>query len=62
MYIQDYSPKAGPTSGGTKIVVKGMGFNQFRFENGSHTSTPIWVRFIDAVDNHTLAEETPAFD
>ena len=39
-----------------------MGFNQFRFENGSHTSTPIWVRFIDAVDNHTLAEETPAFD
>jgi hypothetical protein len=26
-YIQDYSPKAGPTSGKTKIKVRGLGFN-----------------------------------
>ena len=27
MFITDYSPKAGPTYGNTKIKVKGMGFD-----------------------------------
>jgi hypothetical protein len=31
LYISDYGPKAGPTSGKTVIRVRGMGFNQFKF-------------------------------
>ena len=61
IYVEDYNPKAGPTSGKTKIKVKGLGFNQFKFENGT-TDNPIWVRFIHAFTNQTLAEETKSFN
>lgn len=37
MFIIDYSPKAGPTYGNTVIKVKGMGFDQFKDENGKRT-------------------------
>lgn len=61
-YILDYSPKSGPTSGKTKIVVKGMGINQFKFDNGTTKYEPMWVRFVDYLTNETLAEATQVFD
>jgi hypothetical protein len=35
LFIQDFSPKSGPTSGKTKIKVNGMGFTQFKNDDGS---------------------------
>jgi hypothetical protein len=50
LYISDYGPKAGPTSGKTAIRVRGMGFNQFKFLNGTE-KVKIYVRFIDLYTN-----------
>lgn len=62
IFITDYSPKAGPTSGKTKIVVHGMGFNQFKDDKGNRLADPIWVRFNDSVTGEPLADPTQAFD
>lgn len=35
MLIKTMHPQMGPSSGNTKIVVSGLGLNQFRFENGT---------------------------
>jgi hypothetical protein len=35
MLIQDFGPKSGPVHGKTKITVQGMGFAQFRNEDGT---------------------------
>lgn len=61
LYISDYGPKAGPTSGKTAIRVRGMGFSQFKYQNGS-SSARIWVRFIDAYTNQTISEETLTYN
>lgn len=48
LLIKDYSPKAGPISGKTRITVNGLGFTQFRQpETGKLKPPQIWVRFRD---------------
>jgi len=47
IFIKDFSPKAGPTSGKTRMKVSGMGFNQLKGDNRTESDDPIWIRFID---------------
>ncbi len=35
LFIQGYSPRSGPTYGGTTIKVQGMGFKQIKNDDGS---------------------------
>lgn len=58
MFIQDFTPKAGPTSGKTKIKVTGMGFKQFRNDDGSEKAQPLYVRFRDQLSGDVIAEAT----
>jgi len=46
-YITDYSPKSGPSIGKTLIKVEGMGFVQFRDEDGNKIVEPMWIRMRD---------------
>jgi len=62
LFIQDYSPKSGPTSGKTKIKVQGMGFTQFKNDDSSIRSQPLWVRFKDAATGEILGEPSLAAD
>ncbi len=45
--VQEYGPKAGPTKGKTTVKVKGLGFQQFKNDNGTTANDPLYVRFID---------------
>ena len=49
MVIDDLQPQAGPTSGNTRVRVKGFGFRQFRYANGViREDVPLYAKFIDA--------------
>ena len=39
-----------------------MGFNPIKYENGTGTNDPVWVRFTDSYTNESLGEPTKAFD
>lgn len=62
MYVRDYSPKAGPSHGHTKIVIDGMGFMPFKNETGDNIGMPLWVRFVDKESGEAIGEITEALD
>ena len=62
LFVQDFNPKAGPTSGKTKIKVTGMGFSQFKSDDGKKKQVPLFVRFRDSVTGDFISESTEAFD
>lgn len=62
LLLLDYSPKAGPVHGHTKITVNGMGFLPFKNETGDIQNEPLWVRFIDATTKELLAPPSLAQD
>lgn len=39
-----------------------MGLSQIRFDNGTSTNQPIWVRFVNSVNNESLGDATEAFN
>lgn len=52
----------GPSSGNTKIVVSGLGLNQFRFGNGTTDLETIYVRFIDNSSGNLIGKVKSSFD
>lgn len=61
MLIKSMHPQMGPSSGNTKIVVSGLGLNQFNFGNRTADPTPIYLRFIDTSNGSVIGKERPAF-
>jgi hypothetical protein len=47
LLIKDFSPKAGPISGKTRITVHGYGLTQF-------SAAKIWVRFRDVATDQII--------
>jgi len=47
VFIHDLYPQSGPTTGKTRLVVKGVGLRQFRNDDGSIKDVPIFVKFVD---------------
>ena len=48
MYVHDLRPQAGPTSGNTRVEVSGIGFKQFKYENGTiREDIPLYAKFED---------------
>lgn len=62
LFIDDFSPKSGSTSGKTKIKVKGLGFSQFKNEDSSDKILALYVRFRDSVTGDYIGEATEAYD
>jgi hypothetical protein len=62
MYVRDYSPKAGPSHGHSRIRVDGMGFMPFKNETGDSTGEPLWVRFVDKETGEQIGIATKAQD
>ena len=53
-FVTDYTPKLGPVNGGSVMRFDGMGFQQFKDENGERKIEPTFVRFRDAQTNETI--------
>jgi len=48
VFIHDLHPQAGPTTGKTRLEVKGIGLNQFKRDDGKvRTDVPLYVKFVD---------------
>ena len=48
MFVHDLHPQAGPTSGNTRVEVSGIGFKQFKYENGTiRDDIPLYAKFED---------------
>lgn len=48
MFVHDLRPQAGPTSGNTRVEVSGIGFKQFKYENGTiRNDIPLYAKFED---------------
>jgi len=62
MYVRDYTPKAGPSHGHTKMLVDGMGFAPFKNETGDNIGEQLWVRFVDKESGEPIGEPTEALD
>ena len=46
--MHDLHPQAGPTSGNTRVEVSGIGFKQFKYENGTiRDDIPLYAKFED---------------
>jgi len=59
MWVHDLHPQAGPTSGKTRVEVSGIGFKQFKYENGTlRDDIPLYVKFEDLSTRKTIGEVT----
>lgn len=62
IFVEDMEPESGPSTGATKIVVRGYGIQQFKFDNGTVRAVSPLVRFVDIfgnqVGNASLAIDT----
>lgn len=59
MFVHDLHPQSGPTTGKTKLDVQGIGFNQFKYENGTRKDdTPLYVKFVDSVTGNQIGNVT----
>ena len=48
MYVHDLHPQSGPTSGRTPVEVGGIGFKQFKHDDGRlRDDIPLFAKFID---------------
>jgi hypothetical protein len=49
IFVHDMHPQAGPTSGKTRLEVQGIGFKQFKYDDGRiRDDMPLYVKFVDA--------------
>ena len=62
LFVQDYNPNAGPTYGGTVIKVQGMGFKQFKLDDGEDKDQTIFVQFRDAFTGAIIGNISEAFN
>lgn len=57
MWVHDLHPQSGPTSGNTRIEVRGIGFTQFKYENGTlREDIPLFVKFEDSSNGKQIGE------
>ena len=55
MFVHDLHPQAGPTSGNTRILVSGVGFKQFKYDNGTlRHDVPLFAKFVDAANGQDI--------
>ena len=48
MFVHDLRPQSGPTSGKTRVEVSGIGFKQFKYDNGTlRDDIPLYLKFVD---------------
>ena len=48
MFVHDVHPQAGPTTGKTRVEVTGIGFKQFKHDNGTiRDDVPLYAKFED---------------
>lgn len=48
MFVHDMHPQSGPTSGKTRVEVSGIGFKQFKNDNGTiKEGVPLFAKFTD---------------
>ena len=47
-FIESVQPKYVSNGGNSPVTLKGMHFNQFKFDNGTQREVPILCRFVDA--------------
>ena len=73
MWVHDLHPQSGPTSGNTRVEVSGLGFKQFKTDNGTlRDDIPLYAKFEDTagqqigdvreikdIDNDSFAFYTP---
>jgi len=46
MFVHDLHPQSGPTSGKTRVEISGIGFKQFKYENGTiRDDIPLYAKF-----------------
>jgi len=57
MFVYDLHPQAGPTTGKTHLEIQGIGFNQFKHDNGTlRSDQPLYVKFVDQASNNQIGE------
>lgn len=58
--VSNHGPLSGPSIGGTKITINGLGFTPKRDINGNPDPkrNKMWVRFVDPDTLEPLANET----
>jgi hypothetical protein len=56
LFIQDFNPKSGPTSGKTKIKIQGFGFNQFKNDSLPGKKMILYARFRDSVTGEIIGQ------
>lgn len=56
-FVTYYTPKSGPSVGGTNMKVSGFGFTPRRNKEGNfdRIKNKLWVRFVDPVTLQELA-------
>ena len=48
MWVHDLHPQSGPTSGNTRVEVSGLGFKQFKTDNGTlRDDIPLYAKLED---------------
>lgn len=48
--MHDLHPQAGPTTGNTRVEISGIGFTQFKHDNGTiRYDQPLYAKFVEAV-------------
>jgi len=52
--VEDISPKAASNTGGTRLILTGMQFDQFKWDNGTQKEVVIQCRFVDATSNSVI--------
>jgi hypothetical protein len=62
LFIQNHFPKSGPTYGGTIVKVTGLGFRQFKTDDGVEKDQKIFIRFRDSTTLVKLGNTTEAYD
>ena len=56
MYVHDLHPQAGPTSGKTRVEVSGIGFKQFKTDNGTlRDDIPLYAKF-ETIDGRPIGQ------
>lgn len=55
--MHDLHPQSGPTSGNTRLEISGIGFKQFKYENGTiRDDIPLYIKFEDLSTRKTIGE------
>jgi len=46
-FVEDLLPNGGPSVGGTKITIRGYGFQPLKFDNGTLDYSTMFIKFMN---------------